>query len=160
MEQADPGTAAALSDDDAMLADYMAGDFCAGFALNTGALASLDDPRFPQVRALYKPASCALMYGTGLANLSELLGGRLDMAKSITRRHKSRYWKYWKCVQQNIDEAAINGLLRTSSGWMQYNLRPRRRSASPFRAWALTYSASRASAWRRRATLFGRTTTR
>lgn len=134
VDQADPGTAAILSGDEAMLADYFSGDFYLGFAVNVHALKSIDDPRAAQVRSLYKTACCALMYGTGAANLADVLCAPLDIANSIIRRHKSRYWRYWEWVQQNLDRAAIDGFLRTSSGWTLYNLRPTSAMCFPVQA--------------------------
>lgn len=134
VEQADPATAAMLSGDGAMLADYLSGDFYLGFAVNTGALTSVDDPKAASIRSLYKTACCALMYGTGIANLIDLLGVREDIAKSVIRRHKRRYWRYWEWVQANLDRAAIGGYLRTSSGWTLYNLRPTSAMCFPVQA--------------------------
>ena len=133
-DQADPGTAAALSGDEAMLSDYQSGDFYLGFALNVHALRSPEDPQAAQVRALYKTACCALMYGTGRENLSDLLGVPLDAAKSIIRRHRNRYLRYWGWVQENLDRAAVEGFLRTTSGWTLYNPRPTAAMCFPVQA--------------------------
>lgn len=135
VDQADPGTAAMLSGDDAMLADYLSGDFYLGFARNTHAIGPHDGPATVKlVRATYKTGSCAIMYGTGADNLSEVLGKPIDIAKSVIRRHRARYVRYWAWVRANLDRAAIDGFLRTSSGWTLYNPRPTAAMCFPVQA--------------------------
>ncbi|MBX3209609.1 MAG: hypothetical protein KF764_31535 [Labilithrix sp.] len=135
VDQADPGTAAMLSGDDVMLADYLSGDFYLGFARNTYAVGPQDGPaKVKQVRALYKTGSCAIMYGTGRDNLSDVLGVPLDAAKSVIRRHRARYVRYWEWVRSNLDRATIDGFLRTSSGWTLFLPRPTAAMCFPVQA--------------------------
>ncbi|MES2658865.1 MAG: DNA polymerase [Verrucomicrobiota bacterium] len=110
--------AAALSDDEAMMADYRSGDPYLAFARRAGAVPEeATKASHPSERAIYKVASLAIQYGMRETNLSLRNGMSLPAARRLINQHEESYPIYWKWRQMVADNVLCGGSYSTCYGW-------------------------------------------
>lgn len=124
LKSAEFAIAAALSHDEVMQQDYrdmLSGKIeCVYFELakRSGQVppdALLKDHR--PVRALWKLACLAMMYGQSPEGLATATNIPLSMARVIHDAFRRRYSTYWTWVQREVVHAHANGFIQTVCGW-------------------------------------------
>ncbi len=127
--QADPGVAAALSDDGNMLADYSSPkekpDFYMSFGSRVGAFppGAVKTPEFAPRREVYKRVCNGILYGVGARTLSQMLGCELGEARHKIRAFRIAYPKFKRWAQGQLRTARIDGFLATGEGWTEWAVR-------------------------------------
>jgi hypothetical protein len=110
--------AAALSGDDAMWADYAAGDPYLGFAKRTG-LAPPDATKVShrEVRALCKTIILGVAYGMGAETLAQRRAIHVLTARDLLERLRAAYPRYQAWSSNVQDRALLGEPLHTAFGW-------------------------------------------
>jgi len=112
------GTAAALSDDPAMMEAYRSGDPYLRFAVQADAVPP--DARrdtHPTERERFKACTLAVQYGMAEQSLATRIGQPEPYARRLLDLHRRTYPRYWKWSQAAVDHAMIHGWLDTVFGW-------------------------------------------
>jgi hypothetical protein len=112
------GVAAALSGDEALWADYVAGDIYLGFAVRAGlAPAGATKQSHPHERELCKVVVLGVNYGMSAEGLARRLGISAKAAGSLLEKHRAAYPDFWRW-SDNLAAAAIAGrTFDSASGW-------------------------------------------
>ena len=112
------GIAAALSGDDAMMADFQTGDPYVAFGIRAGVLpAGATKATHPEVRDMLKACVLGLQYGMGAKTLAYRIGQPEIVARNLIRAHKDRYRKFWKMADSAVDCAMLGLPIGTVFGW-------------------------------------------
>ncbi len=110
--------AAAISGDQAMMADYRSGDPYWAFACRAGAVPrGATKETHPGIRATYKVAALAIQYGMGEQSLAKRYGMALSEARRLVQQHKTSYPQFWIWRQAVIDTVLCGGSISTRFGW-------------------------------------------
>ena len=110
--------AAALSGDQAMMADYRSGDPYWALALRAGAVPpGATKESHPEIRATYKVAALAIQYGMGEYGLALRNGMARSEARRLIQQHKAAYPQFWIWRQAVIDTVLCGGSVSTRFGW-------------------------------------------
>ena len=75
------------------------------------------EPEYKIVRAQYKKANLALLYGQTSFGLSHSLGISIADAEAIVENHKRAYRTYWEWSEQVVQAALDSGEMKTPLGW-------------------------------------------
>jgi DNA polymerase I len=118
------GVAAALSGDQALIDDYLAGDVYHALARMCGLT---DDPdplhwkrhNRPQ-RDRMKPLQLGINYGMGVPALARGLDRHPLVASEIIERHKRRYPPFWRWRADMVLEAMLKRHVKSVGGWPLY----------------------------------------
>jgi hypothetical protein len=118
------GVAAALSGDQALIDDYLAGDVYHALARLCGLT---DDPdplhwkRYnrPQ-RDRMKPLQLGINYGMGVPSLARGLDRHPLVASEIIERHKRRYPRFWQWRADTVQDAMLERNIKSVGGWPLY----------------------------------------
>jgi hypothetical protein len=123
------GVAAALSGDQALMADYRGGDVYHALARLCGLT---DDPdpihwkkHNPDVRQRMKPLQLGINYGMGVPSLARGLDRHPLVASTIIERHKRTYPRFWQWRANLVQQAMLDRRMESILGW------PLRISSSP-----------------------------
>jgi DNA polymerase I-like protein with 3'-5' exonuclease and polymerase domains len=112
------GIAAAISEDPNMLAAYISSDPYIAFGQIAGVL-----PKFasksshPQQRELFKETALGILYGMGIAGLSDRLNCTNPEAENLIQYHRRAFPKFWKWSENMLEHAELHGELKTLLGW-------------------------------------------
>jgi len=110
--------AGVLSNDANMLEDYISGDPYMEFAKQAGAvLRDANKESHPVERAIYKECSLAVLYGMGVVGLSQRIGRSEADARQLLYDHKSIYRDFWMWLDGIFNQAYLERLLSTKTGW-------------------------------------------
>jgi DNA polymerase I len=111
------GTAAALSGDTAMMADYPVDPYLA-FAKRAGAVPedATKETHGP-TRELFKQCVLAVQYGMEAESLAARIGRPPVVARDLLRAHRETYPKFWQWSDAAVDHAMLHGSLHTVFGW-------------------------------------------
>jgi DNA polymerase family A len=117
-EQQEPGIAAALSGDRAMLAAYRSGDPYLAFAKQAGAIPSdATKASHPSQRELFKACALGVIYGMEAESLSQRIGQPTIVGRDLMRAHRETYRQFWRWSDAVVDHAVLAGSLSTVFGW-------------------------------------------
>jgi DNA polymerase family A len=112
------GIAAALSGDEAMMADFRTGDPYVAFGVRAGVLpAGATKATHPEVRDMLKACVLGLQYGMGAKTLADRIGQPEIVARNLIRAHKDRYRKLWQMAESAVDCAMLGLPISTVFGW-------------------------------------------
>ena len=112
------GIAAALSGDEAMMADFITGDPYIAFGIRAGVLpAGATKATHPEVRDMLKACVLGLQYGMGAKTLAYRIGQPEIVARDLVRAHQDRYRKFWKMADGAVACAMQGRSLSTVFGW-------------------------------------------
>ena len=113
--------AAVCSGDEGMAHDYYSEDFYFSFAKRAGAVAAsaqrTDSEKTESIRSTFKVVALAVQYGMGAPSLADKLSIPDIYAKSLLRKHKKSYPKYWEWVEKVKNIAAMNQPIEAILGW-------------------------------------------
>lgn len=111
------GIAAALSGDEAMMADYRDDPYL-GFAKRIG-LAPRDATKksHKAVRDAMKPICLGANYGMGARTMAVRTGRELDSAARLIGDHRRTYREFWRWAEAAVDHANLRGYVETQFGW-------------------------------------------
>jgi DNA polymerase I len=130
--------AAGLSGDERLAEAYASGDPYLAFAIQAG-LAPRDATKksHKRVRDRCKAVVLGVNYGLGADSLAMKLGISPIEARQLLLLHKRTYPKFWRYVEQVIDDAVLTGRIQTAFGWRQTvgaNANPRALQNFPMQA--------------------------
>lgn len=132
------GTAAALSQDPAMMAAYKSGDPYLAFARQAGAVsAEATKATHAEVREQFKACCLGVQYGMGACSLGIRLGVTVGEADELLGVHRRTYPGYWAWSDGVVREARAEGRLRAALGWTVHvgpELKPRSLRNFPLQA--------------------------
>ena len=112
------GIAAALSNDEAMLAAYQSGDPYLSFGKQAGAIPT-DGTKASHatLRDQFKACVLAVQYGMGPTSLSDRIDQPPAKARQLLQLHKQAYPTFWRWSEAAVDQAFLAGSLQTVFGW-------------------------------------------
>jgi DNA polymerase-1 len=118
------GVAAALSDDQVLIDDYLSGDVYHALARLCGLTSDPDPLRWkrenrPQ-RDRMKPLQLGINYGMGVPSLARGLNRHPLIASEIIERHKRRYPRFWQWRAEMVQAAMLEREMRSGNGWPLY----------------------------------------
>ena len=117
-EQQEFGIAAALSGDSAMKEAYATGDPYLGFARQAGAVPQrATSQSHREDRERFKLCALGIQYGMGASSLASLIGGSMDQARGLIKRHRAVYQTYWEWSTATERNARASGAMHTVFGW-------------------------------------------
>jgi hypothetical protein len=123
------GIAAALSDDQALMAAYRSGDVYHAFAIDTGLTSDTNIKRWKKVesdtRQRIKGLYLAIMFGMGVPSLARSLNRHPLIASALIEKHKKQYPRFWEWRMDRALTAMLDRETATVFGW------PLRISTSP-----------------------------
>ncbi len=113
------GIAAALSGDEAMMADYQSGDPYLMFAKHLHLVPpEASKKTHPDIRESFKVAlGLGAMYGAGPPTVATMIGQPTAYADYLLRRHRERYARFWTWRDAAVNHAMLTGKLWTVFGW-------------------------------------------
>jgi DNA polymerase-1 len=123
------GIAAVLSGDDALRADYAAGDVYHALAKLCGLATDPDVTRWKRenadVRHRMKGLQLGVNYGMGVPSLARGIDRHPLIASTIIERHRRRYPRFWEWRENAVMQAMLERRIESTFGW------PLRISTSP-----------------------------
>ncbi len=118
-EQQEFAIAAALAGDEAMWADYVAGDPYMALAIRMGqAPSGATKETHPAIRSTFKALILGLQYSMSAYGLARRLGVGIGAAERYLGLHRVAYSKFWAWNDALVFRAQDRGSIRTSFGWM------------------------------------------
>jgi hypothetical protein len=113
------GIGAALSGDEAMIADYQTGEPYLAFAKHLRMVpADATKKTHPEVRESFKVAlGLGAMFGAGAQTVATMIGKPPAYAAYLLRQHRERYARFWAWRDAAVDHALLTGKLWTVFGW-------------------------------------------
>jgi hypothetical protein len=113
------GIAAAVSGDEAMMADYASGDPYLMFAKHLHLVpADATKKTHPEIRESFKVAlGLGAMYGAGPQTVATMIGQPTAYAVYLLQRHREKYARFWAWRDAAVDHALLTGRLWTVFGW-------------------------------------------
>jgi DNA polymerase I len=147
------GVAAALSGDEALLADYRGGDVYYGLAKLCGLTCGLDLKQWktqkPDIRQRMKPLQLGINYGMGVPSLAKGLDRHPLIASEIIERHKQRYPRFWQWRHDQVQAAMLTRRMETVFGWpLHLSSSPNKRTLYNFPMQGNGAEMLRLAAWR------------
>jgi DNA polymerase-1 len=115
------GIAAALSNDQAMLAAYESGDSYLAFAKQAGAVPQdATKETHESQRELFKQCVLGTQYGIEEESLAFRIGQHTLIARHLLRRHHEVYPQFWKWSDNTVDHAMVHNSQATVFGWTNH----------------------------------------
>jgi hypothetical protein len=113
------GIAAALSGDEAMMADYRTGDPYLNFGKHLRMVPpGATKKTHPEVRESIKVAlGLGAMFGAGVQTVATMINKPPAYAAYLLRRHREMYSRFWAWRDAAVDHALLHGKLWTAFGW-------------------------------------------
>jgi hypothetical protein len=147
------GIAAALSGDQALMADYRGGDVYHALARLCGLT---DDPdpvhwkkHNPDVRQRMKALQLGINYGMGVPSLARGLDRHPLVASTIIERHKRTYTRFWQWRANLVQHAMLDRRMESVLGWpLRITSSPNQRTLFNFPAQSGGADMLRLAAWR------------
>jgi len=117
-DQQEFGIAAALSDDENMLAAYTSGDPYLAFARMASAVPdNATKATHRNERELFKICALAVQYGMHAATLARRIGKSEAAGRELLRLHRQTFPRYWRWVEGATSYGMLHGKLWTAFGW-------------------------------------------
>jgi DNA polymerase I len=131
------GVAAALSGDQVLIRDYIAGDVYYALAIMCGLTTDPDLKHWKatqkQMRQRMKSLQLGINYGMGVPSLARGLDRHPVIASAIIEMHKRRYPRYWEWKEERANAAMLERVMETQYGWpMHISNSPNRRTLYNF----------------------------
>ena len=147
------GIAAALSSDEAMMADYRDGDIYYGLAKLCGQTYGLDQNQWKKsksdVRQRMKSLQLGVNYGMGVPSLAKGLDRHPLIASTIIELHKRKHSRYWEWRANMVQQAMLDRKMETVHGWLLYiSNSPNKRTLFNFPMQGNGSEMLRLAAWR------------
>ena len=149
------GVAAALSDDQALLAAYRNGDVYHALALVCGLTNDIDAARWKKdknnldVRQRMKALQLAINYGMGVPSLAKGLNRHPLIASTIIEQHRRTYPRFWKWRADMVQDAMLTRHMETVFGWpLKISNSPNKRTLYNFPMQGNGAEMLRLAAWR------------
>jgi DNA polymerase I len=147
------GIAAALSSDEALMADYREGDVYYGLAKLCGLTYGLDLKAWkkdkPDVRQRMKPLQLGINYGMGVPSLAKGLDRHPLIASYIIERHKRTHPPFWEWREGTVQNAMLDRRIETVFGWpLRISHSPNKRTLYNFPMQGNGAEMLRLAAWR------------
>jgi DNA polymerase-1 len=147
------GIAAALSGDEALMRDYLAGDVYYSLAKRCGLVGGLDQKRWkdekPDDRQRMKQTYLAINYGMGVPSLARGLDRHPLIASAIIERHREAYSTFWQWREEQVQAAMLDRQMQSVFGWPLYlSHSPNKRSLYNFPMQSGGAEMLRPAAWR------------
>jgi DNA polymerase-1 len=147
------GIAAALSGDEALMADYRGGDVYYGLAKLCGLTKDPDVERWkkdnPEVRQRMKRLQLGINYGMGVPSLAKGLDRHPLIASTIIERHKRTYSRFWGWRANMVQMAMLERRIETEFGWpLRISHSPNQRTLYNFPMQGNGAEMLRLAAWR------------
>src|SRR5262245_43535955 len=115
------GIGAVLSGDQAMMADYQAGDPYLGFARRIGMVpADATKQTNRAERDIVKSVILGTQYGMGEKSLAVRINKPVVYARDLLRAHRRTYRKFWEWSDAAVSLALFRGRLWTRFGWQTW----------------------------------------
>jgi hypothetical protein len=115
------GIGAVLSGDQAMMADYQAGDPYLGFARRIDMVPPDATKQTHRVeRDIIKAVILGTQYGMGEQTLAMRINKPLVYARDLLRAHRLTYRKFWEWSEAAVNVALFRGRLWTRYGWQTW----------------------------------------
>jgi hypothetical protein len=115
------GVGAVLSGDQAMIADYEAGDPYLGFAKRIGMVPTDATKRTHRAeRDIIKSVILGTQYGMGEQTLAARINRPVVYARDLLRAHRATYHKFWQWSDAAVNLALFRGRLWTRFGWQTH----------------------------------------
>jgi hypothetical protein len=115
------GLGAVLSGDQAMTADYAAGDPYLGFGQRVGLVPPGATKRTHKAeRDLIKTVILGTQYGMGEQSLAVRINKPVAFARELLRAHRVTYRKFWEWSDAAVSLALFRGRLWTRFGWQTW----------------------------------------
>jgi hypothetical protein len=115
------GVAAALSADQALTEDYLAGDIYHALAKLCGLTQETDPFKWKKEhkaqRDRMKPLQLGINYGMGVPSLARGLDRHPLIASEIIQRHKRRYPRFWQWRTEMVRQAMLERRIESVFGW-------------------------------------------
>ena len=115
------GIAAALSGDEALMADYREGDVYYGLAKLCGQTYGFDLKQWkkskPDVRQRMKGLRLGINYGMGVRSLAKGLDRHPLIASTIIELHKRKYARFWEWRENTAMRAMLDRQIESVFGW-------------------------------------------
>jgi DNA polymerase-1 len=113
------GIAAALSNDEKMMADFMTGDPYIAFGIQAGILPpNATKKSHHDERQMIKSCVLGVQYGMGEMTLASRTGRPTIVSRELIHAHKDRYRQFWKMADDGAVACAMQGYsLNTVFGW-------------------------------------------
>lgn len=112
------GIAAALSQDQKMMAAYTSGDPYLAFAKQAGAVPENATKQTHQFeREQFKACVLAVQYGMGAENLALRINQPIARARQLLDLHHITYRTFWEWSDTSFNEFFLGGKLWTNFGW-------------------------------------------
>ena len=109
---------AALSGDEAMMADYRRSDFYLAFAVRAGlAPDNATKATHRNTRAAAKVVCLGVMFGQSAFGMAAKLGITTTQAEKLLRAHKRVYHRFWAWSDAAVDQVSMRGVIRTCFDW-------------------------------------------
>jgi hypothetical protein len=111
--------AAALSGDEAMMADYTSGDPYLTFAkhLHLVPADATKKTHFDDRERFKVALGLGAMYGAGPQTVATMIGQPTAYATYLLQRHREKYARFWAWRDAAVDHAMLTGRLWTVFGW-------------------------------------------
>jgi DNA polymerase family A len=145
--------AAAESEDQKLIHDYLAGDVYHALAKLCG-LTDDPDPKHwkknnPDQRQRMKPLQLAINYGMGVPSLARGLDRHPLVASEIIERHRRTYPRFWEWRENMAQQAMLDRYVETDFGWpLRISTSPNKRTLYNFPMQSGGAEMLRAAAWR------------
>jgi DNA polymerase I len=118
------GVAAALSEDQVLIDDYLAGDVYHALARLCGLTDDPDPSHWKKLnrpqRDRMKPLQLGINYGMGVPSLARGLDRHPLIASEIIERHKRRYPQFWQWRAGMVQIAMLERDMASGNGWPVY----------------------------------------
>jgi hypothetical protein len=115
------GIGAVLSRDQAMMADYEAGDPYLGFAKRIGMVPPTATKQTHRAeRDIIKTVILGTQYGMGEQTLAVRINKPLVYARDLLRAHRLTYRRFWEWSDAAVNLALFRGRLWTRFGWQTW----------------------------------------
>jgi len=115
------GVGAVLSGDQAMIADYEAGDPYLGFAKRIGMVpADATKKTHRAERDIIKSVILGTQYGMGEKSLAVRINKPVVYARDLLNAHRATYRRFWEWSDAAVNVALFRGRLWTRFGWQTW----------------------------------------
>jgi DNA polymerase I len=147
------GVAAALSEDSALIEDYLSGDVYHRLALTCGLTSDADRQRWkvdhPDMRQRMKALQLGLNYGMGVPSLAAGLDRHPVVASDFIERHKRRHPRFWQWRNDMVQTAMLERRIESAFGWpLRLTSNPNQRTLYNFPMQSGGADMLRLAAWR------------
>jgi len=127
--QQEIGIAAAISQDENLINDYLSGDVYLAFGKAANAIPEDGTKEsYKEIRDIFKMCMLAINYGKGVESFARDINSTIPEAAYIMNWHKRRYQKYWEWNTNFVDVGVLSGIVKTPFNWYFHTKGAKRRT--------------------------------